>query len=169
MTVRELVELPWLDEPEFTCFGCSPRNPFGLALKFYRTSDGDLATDLRFEPRFQSYPGVVHGGMVGVALDELMGDMLAIEYGMLAFSITLRTKFLLPLAVDTRYRAVARVTRKGAGIVGTEAEVTDEAGEMYAMATGTYQPITSAQAEGHMGLAVNDRQGLAHYFDHTIG
>lgn len=165
----ELVRLPWLDEPEFACFGCSPRNTAGLAMRFHRTEDGGLATSLRFDERFQSYPGVVHGGLVGVALDELMGDLIAIDLGMLAFSVTLRMKFLRPLAIGAPYRAVARISRRGDGVVGAESEIAAEDGEVAAMATGSYQPITSHQAQGHMGLDVGDRQGLAHYFDHRIG
>lgn len=169
MTEGAPVELPWLDEPRFQCFGCSPRNRIGLALKMYRTEDGGLATDVTFSDDYASYPGVVHGGIVSVLVDELMGDLLALDRGMLAFSVTLRTKFLRPLQTRTPYRAVAHITREGNGVVHTEADVLSVAGDVHAMSSSSYQPISSDQAEGHMGLVGSDRERLAHYFDHAIG
>jgi uncharacterized protein (TIGR00369 family) len=163
------VELPWIDEPRFRCFGCSPRNKIGLALKMYRTDDGGLATDIAFADDYASYPGVVHGGMVSVLVDELMGDLIALDRGLLAFSVTLRTKFLRPLRTGTSYRAVARVVREGAGVIHAEADVLSSDGEHHVMASSAYQPISSEQAAGHMGLVGADRDRLAHYFDHSIG
>jgi uncharacterized protein (TIGR00369 family) len=163
------VELPWLREPRFRCFGCSPRNPVGLALRMHRLDDGRLATEVTFSPDYASYPGVVHGGIVGVLVDELMGDLIALDRGLLAFSVTLRTKFLRPLRTGLPYRAVARITREGGGLLHTEADVLSPDGEAHVMATASYQPISSPQAEGHLELGSADRDRLAHYFDHRIG
>ncbi|MFH9005887.1 PaaI family thioesterase [Streptomyces afghaniensis] len=169
MEERLPVELPWLDEPAFRCFGCSPRNRIGLALKMFRTDDGGLATDVTFSEEYASYPGVVHGGIVSALVDELMGDLIALDRGMLAFSVTLRTKFLRPLGTRTSYRCVARITGEGDGVVRAEADVLAEDGEPHVMASSAYRPITSRQAADHMGLPVADRERLAHYFDHAIG
>jgi acyl-coenzyme A thioesterase PaaI-like protein len=98
-----------------------------------------------------------------------MGDLLALERGMLPFSVTLRTKFLRPLLVGHRYTAEARITRDGDGVVLTEADMSSAAGELHVMATGTYQPIRSEQAQEYMGLDGADYHRLRHYFDHQIG
>ncbi|MEE1753796.1 PaaI family thioesterase [Streptomyces sp. SP18CS02] len=169
MTAGSPVELPWIDEPRFQCFGCSPRNRIGLALKMFRTEDGALSTDVTFSDDYASYPGVVHGGIVSVLVDELMGDLIALDRGMLAFSVTLRTKFLRPLRTRSPYRATARISREGNGVVHAEADVLAPDGTVHAMANSAYQPISSDQAEGHMGLVGADRERLAHYFDHAIG
>ncbi|MCZ7415182.1 MULTISPECIES: PaaI family thioesterase [unclassified Streptomyces] len=163
------VELPWLEEPLFRCFGCSPRNEIGLALRMFRLDDGRLGTDITFSDAYASYPGVVHGGIVSVLVDELMGDLIALDRGLLAFSATLRTKFLSPLRTGTPYRAVARIARESGGVVHAEADVLDTGGTVHVMANSAYQPIRSEQAEGHMGLSGADRDRLAHYFDHAIG
>lgn len=168
MTAGAPVELPWLDEPRFRCFGCSPRNPIGLALKMYRTDDG-LASDVTFPEEYSSYPGVVHGGIVSVLVDELMGDLIALDRGFLAFSVTLRTKFLRPLQTCTSYRATARMSRESNGVVHAESDVVSPDGERHVMANSAYQPIDSDQAKTHMGLAGADHDRFAHYFDHSIG
>ena len=55
------------------CFVCGVSNPFGLHLKFYNVSPGEIASDTVVPEQYQGYPGVVHGGIVASMLDELAG------------------------------------------------------------------------------------------------
>ncbi len=167
--VGEEIELPWHAEPSFNCFGCSPRNPIGLKLRLHRRPDGDYACETVFAADYASYPGIVHGGIVHVLLDEVMGDALALEHGMLAFSVTLRSKMLMPLRVGLPYVTTARITGRGNGVLHTEAEITGPDGEIHVMASGTFQPIRSEQARGLMELDESAFGRVRHYFDHTTG
>jgi acyl-coenzyme A thioesterase PaaI-like protein len=163
------IDFPWHAEPSFDCFGCSPRNPFGLKIRMHRLPNGDHAAETTFSERYSSYPGVVHGGIVTVLLDEVMGDTLALVHGMLAFTVTLRSRMLAPLLVGERYLTVARISGQGNGVLHTEATITGPGDEPHVMATGTYQPIRSEQARALMKLddAAFDR--VRHYFDHGTG
>ena len=165
----EEIELPWLAEPSFNCFGCSPRNPVGLRLRLQRLPNGDYAAETTFSPDYASYPGIVHGGIVNVLLDEVMGDTLALIHGMLAFSVTLRSKMLLPLRVGEPYLTVARITGQGNGVLHTEAEITGSGDELHVMATGTFRPIRSEQARSLMELDDAAFHRVRHYFDHGTG
>jgi uncharacterized protein (TIGR00369 family) len=165
----EQITLPWLEEPKFRCFGCSPRNHIGLALRMHRVGPGVIRSEVTFGEDYASYPSVVHGGIVGVLVDEIMGGLLALDRGMLAFATTLRTRFLKPVRVGEPYVAEARVAKEGAGVVMTEADVSAKDGEVHVMAAATYQPIRSDQARGFMGLDGDDYDRLRHYFDHRIG
>ena len=51
------------------CFGCGQKNPIGLKLMF--KLDGKMAR-AEFTPRddFQGWPGVLHGGIIAMILDE---------------------------------------------------------------------------------------------------
>jgi acyl-coenzyme A thioesterase PaaI-like protein len=51
------------------CFGCSPRNAAGLRLRFFRDGDG-VRCDITVAAAYQGAPGVVHGGIQAVLLDE---------------------------------------------------------------------------------------------------
>jgi acyl-coenzyme A thioesterase PaaI-like protein len=168
-TAGEEVELPWHAEPSFNCFGCSPRNPIGLKLRMRRLPDGDYATETVFSSDYASYPGIVHGGIVHVLLDEAMGDTLALVHGMLAFSVTLRSKMLLPLRVGVAYLTTARITGQGNGVLHTEAEIAGPDGELHVMASGTFQPIRSEQARNLMELDEAAFGRVRHYFDHGTG
>jgi acyl-coenzyme A thioesterase PaaI-like protein len=163
------VELPWAGEPKFRCFGCSPRNPIGLALHMRRMPGGEICAETAFSEDYASYPGVVHGGLVSTLADEVMGKMLALRFGMLVFSVSLRTRMLLPLRVGEPYLTVARITGSGNGVVRTEADITDADKELYVVANAAYQPIRSDQARLLMGLDDAEHARLGHYFDHEMG
>ena len=134
-----------------------------------RLPDGRLGAQTTFTEHYASYPGIVHGGIVNVLVDEVMGDMLALEHGMLVFSVTLRTKMLLPLRVGVAYLAVAQLVGAGNGVLHTQADVTGADGQLHVVANGTYQPIRSEQARALMGLDNAGLERLRHYFDHEIG
>ena len=55
------------------CFICGRENPYGLQLKFYETTPGEVVVDVTVPKQFQGYPGVVHGGIVAAMLDEVTG------------------------------------------------------------------------------------------------
>jgi acyl-coenzyme A thioesterase PaaI-like protein len=55
------------------CFVCGRENQYGLHLKFYEFSPGEVIVDYTVPEQFQGYPGVVHGGVVAAILDEVTG------------------------------------------------------------------------------------------------
>ena len=55
------------------CFVCGRNNPYGLHLKFYESSPGEVTVEYIVPEQFQGYPGVVHGGVVAAILDEVTG------------------------------------------------------------------------------------------------
>jgi acyl-coenzyme A thioesterase PaaI-like protein len=55
------------------CFICGVDNPVGLKLKIYETEPGVIETNYTVPEHYQSYPGVVHGGIIATILDEISG------------------------------------------------------------------------------------------------
>lgn len=51
------------------CFGCSPENPDGLHLRFFRAGDG-VCCDSTLGATYQGATEIVHGGIQAVLLDE---------------------------------------------------------------------------------------------------
>jgi uncharacterized protein (TIGR00369 family) len=51
------------------CFGCSPANPAGLHLRFFRSGDG-VCCDATLGPTYQGATEIIHGGIQAVLLDE---------------------------------------------------------------------------------------------------
>ena len=147
------VALPWRTRADHRCFGCAPGNPRGLRLTF--TGDGDrLSTDVDLDHHYESYPGVVHGGIVALVCDETMGNLIVLRDGTPAVTTSLRMRYVRTIHVGRPYRVTAVLTSvatpstdDGTGpvpgvLVKAVADVTDARGELVASATATYHPVT---------------------------
>lgn len=62
-----------IDYPENTCFGCSPHNERGMQMRFRIVGPGVVESHHTVDEHLAGAPGVVHGGIQAVLLDEAMG------------------------------------------------------------------------------------------------
>ena len=89
------------------CFGCGPLNEEGLQMTFL--PEGDVSvTEFEVPARYQSWKGVVHGGMVALMLDEAVG-WAAWHKGHPGVTGKLEVRYRLPLKVGERVRLTGRV------------------------------------------------------------
>ncbi|HEY8680178.1 MAG TPA: PaaI family thioesterase [Candidatus Dormibacteraeota bacterium] len=89
------------------CFGCGPLNEEGLQMTFL--PEGDVSvTEFEVPARYQSWKGVVHGGMVALMLDEAVG-WAAWHKGHPGVTGKLEVRYRLPLKVGERVRLSGRV------------------------------------------------------------
>jgi hypothetical protein len=77
------------------CFACGQDNPIGFRLNDIRREGDEVHATLRPRPEYQSYPGVLHGGISATALDEVLGYSAILLAGIWAATATM----------DLRYRA----------------------------------------------------------------
>jgi hypothetical protein len=54
------------------CFGCAPGNMRGLRLTFRHDEAGRISTDVCLGRDFESFPGIIHGGLVATVMDEVL-------------------------------------------------------------------------------------------------
>lgn len=158
MTTGSPIEIPWQVLTGYQCFGCSPANQKGLRLVFTVSAHGGIETQIAFDRAFESYPGVVHGGVAAAVCDEVMGNLLVLGTGRPMFTATLRTRYLSPLAVHTDYRCIATTTTEAVEVSSyrAQAEIVDTDGQVHVSATGTYQPATMDQSRKRMDLTDED-------------
>jgi acyl-coenzyme A thioesterase PaaI-like protein len=151
----------------FQCFGCAPAHSFGLRLHFER--DGNEVRSA-FEPgrSYESYPGIVHGGISVAVLDEVMGNALALVAERLCFTVGLRTQFLHPLRSGESYvaRTVIEPDDIAApdGVARVRGEIGPACGGAFVAATGTYSWITLADARAVLGLTEDELTRYRRYF-----
>jgi hypothetical protein len=63
-------ELP-NDPDDNPCFGCGPRNPVGLRMRFF--DDGKVTrSELTLDDRYSGWPGAVISNLVLLAIDEVL-------------------------------------------------------------------------------------------------
>jgi uncharacterized protein (TIGR00369 family) len=147
----EHIGLPWYVLADYQCFGCSPHNPAGVQLQFTHHGDG-LRTVFRLGRAHESYPGVVHGGLLGVIVDEIMGNLIVLQTGEIPFTTGMRLRYVLPVVVGGQYECTARVRDTGSQLIHTESEIRDEHGALVLTATASYQTVSLDTANARMSL-----------------
>jgi uncharacterized protein (TIGR00369 family) len=142
---KKLVQSPdgqWEDGN--VCIGCGDDNPQGLHLEF--AWDGDLMTTTwQPRPEHQGWKGYVHGGMLGVVLDEVMAQSVN-RSGYLVPTAEMTVRFRRPAPADAPLRATA--TRPhGRRLITVQGEIRDMEGNLIAEATAKFLPGTGLPEE----------------------
>ncbi len=118
------------------CFVCGEENPNGLQLAF-------LAEDRRASTRWvpsagwESYKGVIHGGIISSVLDEAMSKAIH-SGGDEAFTAELRVRFRKKLCVGDIALVSGWVVSSARNRILAEASLTSEDGEEKAHAWGIF-------------------------------
>jgi acyl-coenzyme A thioesterase PaaI-like protein len=155
------VAIPWSALPDHRCFGCSPQNPVGLQLQFTWRDDGELATTFTLRREHESYPGVVHGGLVGLICDETMGNLILLKTGLPAFTMSMRLRYISPLAVGVDYTCVATLRNgRDNDMDRAASDVLDTSGEAMATATATYRLVELDGAGDRVQMSAADAEAL---------
>lgn len=120
------LSLDWKPQPTSRmCFICGRENPVGLRLQFYEDVENQrLITPLNLSAQYQSYPGIVHGGILATILDEVSGRALNVGRDDEQFWVTakLEMRYRRPTPTETPLTAVGWVVKRR----GTAAEVAGE-------------------------------------------
>ncbi|HET9801329.1 MAG TPA: hypothetical protein VFP82_06545, partial [Chthoniobacterales bacterium] len=54
--------------PNNACFGCGPANPDGLHIRSF-AKNGEVVAEWQPQPKYEAFPGVLNGGIIGALLD----------------------------------------------------------------------------------------------------
>jgi acyl-coenzyme A thioesterase PaaI-like protein len=117
------------------CFACGQDNPIGFRLDDIRREGDEVHATLHPRPEYQSYPGVLHGGLSATALDEVMGYSAILLADIWAATATMEVRFRAQVPYDVplplvagldsvrgrRLRSWSRLLLPG-GAVGVEAK-----------------------------------------------
>ncbi|HEY1582462.1 MAG TPA: PaaI family thioesterase, partial [Chthoniobacterales bacterium] len=55
--------------PSNACWGCGPANREGLRIRSFPESDGEVVAEWKPEQKYEAFPGVLNGGIIGTLLD----------------------------------------------------------------------------------------------------
>lgn len=124
-----------------SCYVCGEANPLGLNLRF--ETDGRLVR-ARFTPcaEHNGFKGIVHGGIIATALDEILSWACAVQARRFAFCAELNVRYLNPMPTGAEVLLTAELVadRKGR-LFEARGAAQDTAGRKFAEATGKYIPL----------------------------
>jgi acyl-coenzyme A thioesterase PaaI-like protein len=135
------------------CFICGVENPVGLKLKVYEVEPGVIETTYTAPEHFQSYPGILHGGIVATILDEISGRAHLGDPS--------QPRFMFTAKLEVKYRQNVPVG-KPLRIVGKAGKVKGRMDEGWA---GIYDEGGALLAEGN-SLLVDVPPELLKEVDH---
>jgi acyl-coenzyme A thioesterase PaaI-like protein len=90
---------PYASLPEHSCFGCSPTNPSGLRMEFYKEGDEIVC---RWDPgvHFQGFHDILHGGIQATMMDEIASWVVFIMLDTAGVTYKLNTRFRKPVMIS---------------------------------------------------------------------
>lgn len=98
--------------------------------------DGRVTAELTVDLDYEGPPGCVHGGVIAMLLDELLGTANA-GAGLVAMTVELRTTYVSPTPVRTPLHLEARVERSEGRKIWTVGEIS-AGGRVCAKAEGLF-------------------------------
>ena len=118
------------------CFACGEENPIGLHLHFFGIPNGVVAF-FTPKPEHQSYDGRMHGGLITVLLDEIMGNYLFRKEGVPAYTARIDLRFRTPVKIGDTIRCEGHEVKRKGRLVIMEGVITNPDGTVAAEATST--------------------------------
>ncbi len=129
------------------CFVCGPDNPIGLHLTF-RLEDGACVSEFTPGEDHQGYPGVIHGGMIYSALDDVMANWLYLR-GARAYTARCEIRYRKPAREGEELLLEGRQASRRRRLVEMEGTATRASdGEVIASATATFVVIDEKEFAG---------------------
>jgi len=131
MTGNSLTENPFVDDRYCLC--CGVKNPLGFKMKFHFEGD-KLFSEAVLPKEFQGFSNVVHGGVLGTLLDEVMVNLYWLK-GEKAVTAEYQVRLKAPCPVGQRVLLTAWPIEAKRNILLTGAQAKLEDGTVVAEAT----------------------------------
>ena len=130
-----------VDLPRYRkCFVCGVDNPCGLRTR-PRLEDNEVVIEFTPEERHCGFKSWLHGGITASLLDEAMFWAAAVGLQRMVATAELSVRYLKPVPIGTKLRAVAQLVKCRGVLAWTRASLLDGNGTEFAAATGRYAAI----------------------------
>ena len=129
-----------------TCFGCGDRNPIGIHIGGFERIEGGYAASFSPLPDHRGFDGVLHGGIVATALDEMLAWTATLEEDVFVFTGKLELRFRTPAPPDGSYRLHGFLDERRGRRLLLHGDCRTHSGEIVAEASGLY--LVAEVAEG---------------------
>lgn len=135
--VPEQSTLDALREGYASCFGCGLENHTGLRLDDFKVDALSVTTTFEPAARFQGFDGVLHGGVVATALDEISAWSAMLTNGVFVFTARLEIAYRRPAPLGVPLVLEGSVRERSGRRLRIDAQLTD-AGKVLAQSEGLF-------------------------------
>lgn len=129
---------PFVGKDGYHCFGCDPKNKFGLRLNFVDEGEYLTATWMP-EDHFQGYHNVLHGGIQSTLIDEIASWYVYAKLQTAGVTSRLEVRYKKPVYTN---KGVLKLRAKLLGmkrnLADFEVELLNNAGQLCAVAQVQY-------------------------------
>jgi acyl-coenzyme A thioesterase PaaI-like protein len=125
------------------CFACGPENPIGLKLDF-QIVDGRAETTFVPRQEHQGFVGIIHGGLIGLVLDEAMAKLLYMQ-GIEALTCEITVRLRRVVDIGEPLRVTAFLVNERRRLLELEALASDYQGETVAVAHAKFLRVRSGE------------------------
>jgi uncharacterized protein (TIGR00369 family) len=94
------------------CFGCGTSNPSGLRLDGFERTDNQVKVKFRPQPDHTGFTGILHGGIIATALDEVMAWTAMLVEGVLVVTGTIELRYRRPARAEATFEAVGTLEER---------------------------------------------------------
>lgn len=116
------------------CFVCGEKNAHGLKLKF-DLEDNVLKTRFKPDKKYQGYADILHGGIIGLILDEMMVN-LPWKLGMKVVTAEYTVRLKKPVMINEELEFTSRIVDNKDRLIIVEAQAKKPDGTIVATASG---------------------------------
>ena len=129
-----------------TCFACGDENISGLNLRFNHTAAVSTCTT-SIPAAFQSYSGVMHGGIVATLMDAAMVRCLQNKFDQDPFTCRLAIRYIMSIPTDQEITLNASFIRRRGEMCWAVAEILYK-GKTCATAEATFKLLRPVHHSG---------------------
>lgn len=122
------------------CFCCGEKNPLNLKMQFHYESE-KLFSSVIFPKEYQGFNNVVHGGIIGTVLDEIMVNLHCLKNEKI-ITAEYNVRLKAPCPVNQKVLLSAWSVKKKGRLYFSASEARLENGILIAEATATCMKIT---------------------------
>jgi uncharacterized protein (TIGR00369 family) len=122
------------------CFGCGKDNPIGLHLNTTYIED-KAHIEFEVKPDYCGYPGLLHGGLTALLLDEVMYYAIK-KLDIVAVTVSLKIDYIRPGLVGHTLICEAQIVSQDGRRLDVTGEIKDAvSGKLIAKAKGKYLEV----------------------------
>jgi acyl-coenzyme A thioesterase PaaI-like protein len=133
----------WPGASDQYCFGCGRHNPVGFHLVFERDGE-EMVTRYVPKPEDQGFPGIMHGGLLALLLDEAMGWAMFADQ-IFAVTAKMELRYRRPTGLDLPLTVRAHIERRRGRRIELAATISDPSGATLVEANGLFVRMPAEQ------------------------